>query len=66
MTAPLNFIVVSPHFPPNFEPFTLRLHETGFRTLGIGDCPYDQLSSELRAALTEYYRVDDMEDYNQM
>lgn len=66
MTAPLNFIVVSPHFPPNFEPFTLRLHETGFRTLGIGDCPYDQLSPSLKTALTEYYRVDDMEDYNQM
>jgi len=66
MTTPLNFVIISPHFPPNFEPFTLRLHETGFRTLGIGDCPYDQLSPSLRAALTEYYRVDDMEDYNQM
>lgn len=62
----MNFILTSPHFPTNFQTFAVRLHQAGFTTLGIADEPYDQLSPELRAALTEYYRVDDMQDYDQM
>ena len=34
--------------------------------LGIGDTPYDELSGELRGCLTEYYRVDSLEDYDQV
>ena len=34
--------------------------------LGIGDCPYDDLEQPLRDSLTEYYKVDSMEDYSQM
>lgn len=62
----MNFIVISPHFPENFEQFSIRLNANGATTLGIGDHPYDQLSKELKEALTEYYKVDDMEDYAQM
>lgn len=62
----MNFIVISPHFPENFEQFSVRLNANGATTLGIGDHPYDQLSPTLQDALTEYYRVDDMEDYAQM
>lgn len=66
MTQPMNFIMISPHFPTNFEPFAQRLYEAGIRTLGIADTPYDQLSQNLREHLTEYYKVDDMEDYDQV
>ncbi|MFZ7200531.1 ATP-grasp domain-containing protein [Avibacterium avium] len=66
MSRPLNFVMISPHFPTNFETFAVRLRENGFNTLGIADTPYDQLSENLRNALTEYYRVDNMEDYDQV
>ena len=66
MTRPMNFVMISPHFPANFETFALRLHESGFHTLGIADAPYDELSPGLRENLTEYYRVDNMEDYDQV
>lgn len=66
MTRPLNFVMISPHFPTNFETFAHRLHEAGINTLGIADTPYEQLSEGLRNHLTEYYRVDNMEDYDQV
>lgn len=66
MQTPHNFVMISPHFPTNFETFAVRLKEQGFNTLGIADTPYEQLSEGLRNALTEYYRVDDMNDYDQV
>ncbi|MFC3932777.1 ATP-grasp domain-containing protein [Streptococcus dentapri] len=66
MTRPLNFVMISPHFPTNFEPFAHRLQANGFNTLGIADTPYEELSEGLKSALTEYYRVDNMEDYDQV
>lgn len=61
-----NFIMISPHFPDNFATFALRLKEAGINTLGIADAPYEQLSDTVRSSLTEYYRVDSMDDYGQM
>ena len=61
-----NFIFVSPHFPENYRSFCIRLHENGVNVLGIGDAPYDSLDWTLKEALTEYYRVDSMEDYDSM
>ncbi|QIM62023.1 carboxylate--amine ligase [Pasteurellaceae bacterium Orientalotternb1] len=66
MRTPYNFVMISPHFPTNFETFAHRLREKGFNTLGIADTPYEQLSEGLRNSLTEYYRVDNMEDYDQV
>ncbi|MGQ0287307.1 ATP-grasp domain-containing protein [Pasteurellaceae bacterium 22721_9_1] len=66
MSMPKNFVMISPHFPTNFEPFAARLKAQGFNTLGIADTPYEQLSEGLRNSLTEYYRVDNMEDYEQV
>ncbi|AGH39327.1 Phosphoribosylglycinamide synthetase [Bibersteinia trehalosi USDA-ARS-USMARC-188] len=66
MTKPMNFVMISPHFPTNFETFAVRLKEKGFNTLGIADTPYEMLSENLRRNLTEYYRVDNMEDYEQV
>ena len=66
MSRPLNFVMISPHFPANFETFAVRLREQCFNTLGIADTPYEQLSEGLRNSLTEYYRVDNMEDYEQV
>ena len=66
MSRPINFVMISPHFPTNFETFAHRLRENGFNTLGIADAPYESLSEGLRNSLTEYYRVDNMEDYDQV
>lgn len=66
MADKLNFIMISPHFPTNFETFAHRLHQSGFNTLGIADTPYHELNEGLRAHLTEYYKVDDMQDYDQV
>lgn len=66
MNEKINFIMISPHFPANFETFAVRLKEKGINVLGIADEPYDNLSLTLRNNLTEYYRVDNMDDYDQM
>jgi hypothetical protein len=61
----MNFVYFSPHFPTNGADFCAGLKKAGATVLGIGDAPYDSLSSKLRNALTEYYRIADMEDYDQ-
>lgn len=62
----MNFIFISPQFPRTYWEFCNRLKQNGVNVLGIADAPYDSLSKELKASLTEYYRVDNMEDYSQM
>lgn len=60
----MNFVFVSPQFPHTYWNFCDRLHRNGVNVLGIGDAPYDSLDASLKAALTEYYKVDTLEDYD--
>ena len=60
----MNIVYLSPHFPPHYFRFCLNLKEAGANVLGIGDAPYDNLAPEVQAALTEYYRVEDLHDYD--
>lgn len=62
----MNVVFLSPHFPPNWYLFATALHDQGATVLGIADAPYEELRPELRDALTGYYRVDDMNDYEQL
>ncbi|MBQ3424765.1 MAG: carbamoylphosphate synthase large subunit [Clostridia bacterium] len=62
----MNFVFISPHFPHTYWQFCDRLKANGVNVLGIGDAPYDSLEAPLKAALTEYYRVDSLEDYDQV
>jgi hypothetical protein len=62
----MNFIYLSPHFPPNYYQFCVHLHQLGVNVLGLADEPYDLLRPELRNVLTEYYRVNDMHNYDEM
>ena len=62
----MNFVFISPHFPHTYWQFCDRLHRNGINVLGIGDAPYDSLEAPLKAALTEYYRVDSLEDYDRV
>ena len=66
MAERLNFVMISPHFPHNFTTFAERLYENGINTLGIADVAYEELSENVRQHLTEYYRVDDLHDYDQV
>lgn len=60
----MNFILISPHFPDNFKPFATELKNKGINVLGIGDEAYENLGSELQNSLTEYYKVNDLENTN--
>lgn len=60
----MNFVFISPQFPHTYWNFCDRLRKNGVNVLGVGDTPYDQLDTALKAALTEYYRVDSLEDYD--
>ena len=62
----MNFVFISPYFPHTYWNFCDRLKRNGVNVLGIGDCPYDDLEGPLKAALTEYYRVDTLESYEQV
>ncbi len=62
----MNFVFLSPHYPPNYVNFSLQLKRMGGNVLGIADESYDRLPHELRWALTEYYRVDSLSNYDQL
>lgn len=62
----MNIVLLSPHFPPNFYNFAVALQRLDVSVLGIGDAVYHELRPELRDALIEYYRTDDMGDYDQL
>ena len=61
-----NFIFISPNFPDNYWSFCYHLKRNGLRVLGIGDCPYDNLSQQLRDSLNEYYKVSSLENYDEV
>jgi biotin carboxylase len=60
----MNVVFFSPHFPPHYHLFCRHLRAAGASVLGIGDLPFEALVGEVREALTEYYRVADMHDYD--
>jgi hypothetical protein len=62
----MNCIFLSPHFPPQYHRFCRQLKRAGANALGIGDAPYDTLAPQVRESLSEYYRVERMDDYDQL
>ena len=62
----MNFIFISPDFPKTYYHFCEELLNNGVNVLGIASTPYEYLPNELKRSLTEYYRVSNMEDYNEM
>lgn len=61
-----NFIFISPNFPTNYWNFCHELKANGMNVLGIGDQPYDELLPQLKDSLTEYYKVNNMENYDEV
>lgn len=62
----MNFVFLSPNFPKTYYNFTQCLKNNGVTTLGIGDEPYEQLSQECKNSLTEYYKVNSLENYDEV
>lgn len=61
-----NFVFLSPNFPEDYWQFCMELRNNGLRVLGIGDCPYDHLTPQLKNALHEYYKVSSLENYDEV
>ncbi|MBP1571421.1 MAG: carbamoylphosphate synthase large subunit, partial [Oscillospiraceae bacterium] len=61
-----NFVFISPNFPVNYWKFCRELKNNGLRVMGIGDQPYDELLPELRDSLHEYYKVNSLENYDEV
>ena len=59
-----NFVLISPNFPETYYMFAEALKRNGFRVLGIGDSPFDNLRSELKYILDEYYACYDMDNFD--
>ena len=62
----MNYLLVSPNFPISQEFFAKELKEKGINVLGVGSESYDSLSQTLKDNLVEYFRVNDLEDYEEV
>ncbi|HSL45305.1 MAG TPA: ATP-grasp domain-containing protein [Anaerolineales bacterium] len=62
----MNFVFLSPHFPPNYYRFAVALKNHGVNVLGLADENYDSLRPELKSSLTEYFRVNNMNNYDEL
>ena len=61
-----NFVFISPNFPTNYWQFCRELKNNGLNVLGIGDAPFESLTPELRASLSDYYKVSSLENYDEV
>lgn len=57
-----NFVFISPNFPANYWLFCRALKKNGLNVLGIGDQPYEELTEDLKNSLSEYYKVSNLEN----
>ncbi|RHM59467.1 acetyl-CoA carboxylase biotin carboxylase subunit family protein [Coprobacillus sp. AF33-1AC] len=62
----MNYIFISPNFPEYYWQFCKSLRSKGIHVLGIGDAPYDSLHPETKSILVEYYRVNSLENYDEV
>ncbi len=62
----MNLVYLSPHFPQHYYQFCKNLKQLGANVLGVGDALYSDLDPAIQDALTEYYHVTDMHDYDQL
>ncbi len=62
----MNFIFFSVHFPDFIRHFSYHLRQAGANVLGIGDTDYQALDDRLKGSLTDYYKVDNLENYDEV
>ena len=54
----MDFLYISPEFPPNYARFIEQLHSLGVRVWGLGEADFYFMPERLRSALTWYVRAD--------
>ena len=54
----MDFLYISPEFPPNYAHFIEHLHSLGVRVWGMGEADFYFMPASLRSALTWYIRAD--------
>ena len=62
----MNLVFISPHFPESYWQFCAGAKRNGVNVLGIADTPWENLPWQLRENLTDYYKVNNLEDYSEM
>ena len=62
----MNVIFISPHFPETYWHFCAGLKANGVNVLGIADTNFENLPWGLKESLTDYYKVHNLEDYDEM
>ncbi len=60
----MNILFLSPNFPAYNCRFAEQLMLRGVNVLSVGDGVYDSFSLALKGVMTEYYRVESLEDYD--
>lgn len=61
-----NVVFISPNFPTNYWQFCRELKKNGMNVLGVGDQPYEELDENLKESLSEYYKVGNLENYDEV
>jgi biotin carboxylase len=54
----MDFLYISPEFPPNYAHFIEHLHSLGVRVWGLGEADFYFMPASLRSALTWYVQAD--------
>ena len=62
----MNVIFISPNFPDYYYNFCNRLKERGVNVLGIGDADYESLPMHTIDSVSEYYKVSDLKNYDEV
>jgi hypothetical protein len=62
----MNFIFISPNFPPRYFKWVEALKDHGVTVLGIGDSPEYDVHPRLQKSLSEYVFVDDLSSFEKM
>ena len=62
----MNLVFVSPHFPQTYWHFCAGAKANGVNVLAIADTNYENLPQELRDNISDYYKVNSLENYDEM
>ena len=52
----MNYIYLSPHFPPNYYNFCVALRKYGVNVLGLADTQFEQLQSRIAAGFDRIFQ----------
>ena len=62
----MNLVFISPHFPNTYWQFCAAARRNGVNVLGIADTNFENLPWELQQCLTDYYKVNSLENYDEV